>query len=328
MRTFQSLAQLLLLAALLSGCNDQSKEATEGTAPKKLRFVFIANSSSEYWSLAGVGCQFAAAQLGNAECDFRFPIERTAKAQQDLINSFITNGVDGIAISPIDADEQTEFLNGIAEKTLLVCADSDAEKSNRACYIGTDNVAAGREAADLLKAALPEGGKVVLFVGYPNAQNTKDRVQGIQEGLAGSKIQIIDTMEDQHKSTIAQKNAGDALAKYPDIDGMIGIYSYHGPALAAAVHSAAKAGKVKIVCFDALGETLDAIASGDIYGTVTQRPLLIGAGAIRRMGLYLRGDKEQLAAGKIFIPTQPVTKENLEQFKAVNNNALHSNMEL
>lgn len=329
MKTFQSFAYVAVLTALLTGCQEQAKEKAEAPVQqKKLRFAFIANSSSEYWSLAGVGCQFAAGQLGNAECDFRFPVERTVKAQEDLINSFVASGVDGIAVSPIDAQQQTEFLNGIAAKTLLVCADSDAAESKRVCYIGTDNVAAGREAGDLLKAALPDGGKVIMFVGYPNAQNTKDRVQGLQEAIEGSKIEIIETMEDQHKSAIAQKNAGDALAKHPDIDGMIGIYSYHGPAMAAEVRSAKKAGKVKIVCFDAENETLDAIAAGDIYGTVSQRPMVIGAGAIRRMGLYLRGDKEQLAGGQVFIPSQPVTKENVEQFKLFNNNLLHPNAEL
>ena len=95
---------------------------------------------------------------------------------------------------PIDPETQTDFLNNLAANTLLVCADSDAAKSQRRCYIGTDNVAAGMQAAELLKAALPQGGKIILFIGYPNAENTQDRAQGIQKGLAGSNIQIVDTL--------------------------------------------------------------------------------------------------------------------------------------
>ena len=100
---------------------------------------------------------------------------RIAQYQDKLVAS----GVDGIAISPIDTSKQKDFLNQIAAKTLLVCVDSDVPASKRAGFIGTDNVAAGRQAADLLKAALPKGGKVVLCVGYPNAQNAKDRLRGI-----------------------------------------------------------------------------------------------------------------------------------------------------
>ena len=150
------------------------------------------------------------------------------------------------------------------------------KKASAACYIGTDNVAAGKQAAELLKAALPQGGKIVLFVGYPNAQNTKDRIQGIQNGLAGSNIQIVDTLADDRKSAIAQKNAQDALAKYPDLAGMVGLYGYHGPAILTAVRGAGKAGQVKIVCFDEDSDTLAGIAAGDIYGTIVQKPLNIG----------------------------------------------------
>ena len=215
-------------------------------------------------------------------------------------------------------------MNQIATHTLLVCADSDAEKSQRACYIGTDNVVAGKQAAELLKAALPQGGKIILLLGYPNAQNTKDRIQGIQNGLAGSNLQIVDTLTDDHKSPIAQKNAEDALAKYPDLAGMVGIYGYHGPAILTAVRSAGKAGRVKIVCFDEDSDTLAGIADGDIYGTIVQKPLQIGWQAIVRMDKYLRGDKTQLAGGKILIPSRTLTnKEEVIEFQASRKGLLH-----
>jgi ribose transport system substrate-binding protein len=213
--------------------------------------------------------------------------------------------------SPIDAESQTDFLNSVATNALLVCIDSDAEKTKRACYIGSDNVAAGKEAADLLKAALPQGGKIVLFVGNPNAENARERIQGIQQGLAGTSIQIIDTLANEGKVTLALKNAEDALAKYPDLAGMVGLYSYHGPAILTAVRSAGKLGKVKIVCFDEESETLAGVAAGEIFGTIVQRPFGIGRQAILRMDKYLHGDKSQLAPGKIIIPTKAVTKENV-----------------
>jgi ribose transport system substrate-binding protein len=285
--------------------------------------AFVANTADEYWAIVHLGCDYATRLLGDVDLDFRFPAEHTAKAQQEILSDLVASGVDGIAISPIDAENQTDFLNNIAAKTLLVCADSDAEKSKRTCYIGTDNVVAGKQAAELLKAALPQGGKIILFVGYPNAQNTKDRIQGIQNGLAGSKIRIVDTLVDDHKSPIAQKNAEDALAKYPDLAGMVGIYGYHGPAILTAVRSAGKVGQVKIICFDEDSDTLAGIAAGDIYGTVVQKPLKIGWQAIVSMDKYLRGDKTQLSGGKILIPAHVVTKDNVAAFQASLKAILH-----
>jgi ribose transport system substrate-binding protein len=305
----------LCVVALFQGCDNKSSGTANGASQKKLRLAFVANTADEYWAIVHLGCDYATRLLGDVDLDFRFPAEHTAKAQQEILSDLVAGGVDGIAISPIDAENQMDFLNNIAAKTLLVCADSDAQKSKRACYIGTDNVAAGRQAAELLKAALPQGGKIILFVGYPNAQNTKDRIQGIQNGLTGSNIQIVDTLADDHKSPIAQKNAEDALAKYPDLAGMVGIYGYHGPAILTAVRSAGKVGQVKIVCFDEDSDTLAGIAAGDIYGTVVQKPLKIGWQVIVSMDKYLRGDKTQLADGKILTSSRVLTKDDVAFFQ-------------
>jgi len=310
-----ALLLVLVVAALFQGCN-QNNETTNGATQKQLRLVFVGSSSDDYWSIVRLGCDGAVRQLGNVDLDFRTPPLRTASAQQEILNELVARGVDGIAISPIDADNQTDFLNSIADKVLLVCADSDAEKSKRVCYIGTDNVAAGTQVADLLKAALPQSGKIILLVGYPGAQNARDRIAGITNGLAGSNLQIIDTLADETKSTLALKNAQDALAKYPDLAGMVGLYSYDGPAILTAVRGAGKAGQVKIVCFDAESDTLAGIAAGDIYGTIVQKPFSIGRETIFRMGEYLRGDKSQLAGGKIFITTHAVTKDNVAAYQA------------
>ena len=310
---------LLLLVwfgvALSQGCDNRSSQPSAASTPvpaqRKLRLGFVGNNANYYWSMVRQGCDSAARELGDVDLDFRTIPERTVAAQQQVVSNFVAGGVVGIALSPIDAESQTDFLNSLATNVLLICTDSDAEKTKRACYIGSDNVAAGVQAAELLKAALPQGGKIALFVGNLNAQNAKERIQGIQSGLAGSNIEIIDILANEGKPTLAQKNAEDALAKYPDLAGMVGIYSYHGPAILTAVRSAGKAGKVKIVCFDQDSETLAGIAAGEIYGTIVQKPFTIGRQAIMRMEKYLNGDKTQLADGKIIIPTKAITRANV-----------------
>jgi ribose transport system substrate-binding protein len=316
MKRFPLLLLVLIFLAWGMGCDNQSGGTANRGAQPKLRLAFVANTPDDFWSVVRLGCDVATRQLGDVDLNFCFPASPTAEAQQELLNSLVASGVDGIAVSPVDAENQTDLLNSIAAKTLLVCVDSDANKSKRACYIGADNFAAGRQAADLLKAALPQGGKIVLFVSYLNAQNTKDRVQGIQAGLAGSNIQILDTLADGAMSSIAQKNAQDVLAKYPDLAGLGCLNGYQGPAILTAVREAGKAGKVKIVCFDDAGDTLAGIASGDIYGTIIQSPNNFGYQTILRMGRYLQGDKTQLDEGAILLPTKELTQDKVAQFQA------------
>ena len=116
--------------------------------------------------------------------------------------------------------------------------DSDAPDSNRACYVGTDNVAAGRQAGELIKEALPNGGKIMLFVGKRDAQNAKERFAGIQEALKGTKVEIIDIRTDDIDRVRAKANVMDTIVKYPDVAGLVGLWSYNGPAILNAVADA------------------------------------------------------------------------------------------
>ena len=310
----------LCAAVLFPGCDHQAGGTANAPAQQKIRLAFVGNTPDDYWAVVRLGCDFATRQLGDVDLDFRYPATGTVAGQQELLRDLNAGGVDGVAISPLDADNQTDFLNHIATNTLLVCADSDAEKCQRACYIGTDNVAAGKQAAELIKAALPHGGKIVLFVGFANAQNTRNRIHGLQEALAGSNLQILDTLVDGAKSASAQQNAEVALKQNPDLAGMVALNGYQGPAILTAVRGAGKAGQVKIVCFDDASDTLAGIGAGEIYGTVVQRPLDIGFQAITRMDKYLHGDKTQLAGGKVFIPSEAITQDNVHLYQQTREN--------
>lgn len=309
------------LSLAVSGCKKEEAPAGGGApaaaapAGKKLKLSFVSNNAANFWTIARAGCMDAQSALGDVEVDFRIPANGTAAEQQQILDDLVARGIDGIAVSPIDPGNQTDFLNKIASQALLVCSDSDAPNSKRVAYIGTDNQAAGVQAAKLIKEVLPQGGKIMLFVGYLDAQNAKDRMAGIKKELEGSNIQILDIRTDDADHVRAQKNAEDTLVKYPDIACLVGLYSYNGPAIANAVKGAGKSGQVKIVCFDEDPDTLAGVASGMIYGTVVQQPYEFGKQAITRMDKYLRGDKSQLSDGKIYVPTQALKKDTVGAFQ-------------
>jgi ribose transport system substrate-binding protein len=307
-----SIPALALFALAIVGCKSESS----GGSGKKLKLAFVSNNAATFWTIARSGCEAAEEELGNVEVDFRIPSTGGAAEQQQILDDLLAKGVDGIAVSPIDPANQTAFLNKIAEQTLLICHDSDAPDSKRVAYIGTDNFAAGVDAGELIKEALPEGGKIMVFVGATDAENSKQRFGGIKKALEGSKVEVIDVRTDDTDTVRAQKNAEDTLVKYPDIACLVGLYNYNGPAILNAVRSAGKQGKVKIVCFDENEETLEGVASGDIFGTVVQQPFEFGKQAITKMAKHLAGDKEALAGGKQIVPTRSLKKTDIAGFKA------------
>ena len=313
------LALALALSFAVSGCGKKEDAQTSSGAPasgKKLKLAFVVNNAATFWTIARAGCDAAEKELGNVSVDFRIPSAGGSAEQQQILNDLVSAGVDGIAVSPISPENQTDLLNKIASQTLLICQDSDAPASKRVCYIGTDNFAAGVEAGKLIKEAIPNGGKIMVFVGNADAENAKQRFGGIKKELEGSKVEVIDLRTDDADPVRAQKNAEDTLVKYPDLACLVGLYDYNGPAILNAVRAANQNGKVKIVCFDEKTETLEGVASGDSCGTVVQQPYEFGKQAITKMAKYLGGDKDALAGGKQIVPTRSLKKDDIAEFQA------------
>jgi ribose transport system substrate-binding protein len=208
------------------------------------------------------------------------------------------------------------MLNRAAEQALVVTQDSDAPNSNRVCYIGTDNVAAGRQAGELLKEALPQGGKIMVFVGVLDAANAQQRYQGLKEALEGSNISIIDVRTDNTDRVRAKSNAADTLVNNADIAGMVGLWSYNGPAILSAVKEANKVDKVKIIAFDEEDPTLEGVKEGSIYATVVQQPFEFGFRSMELMAKYLNGDKSVVPPSKqILVPTKAIKRADVEAFQ-------------
>ena len=310
----------LAAGAFAAGCDKSQSGGSAsngGGGGKAKTFAFVTNNASDFWNIAKAGTEKAKAELPGVNVDFRIPGDGTAATQQRDVDDLLSKGVDGIAISPVDPANQTAMLNNIAGQTLLVTHDSDAPNSNRKFYVGTDNVAAGRQAGELIKKALPDGGTVMLFVGSTDAQNAADRQKGIEEVLAGTDVKILGTRTDDTDRTRAVANAADTLVKYPDIGALVGLWSYNTPAILNAVRSANKQGTVKIVGFDEEDDTLEGVASGDIEATVVQQPFEFGYQAIKMMDAYANGDKSVVPAdGKKYVPTRAIDKSNVAAFKA------------
>jgi len=310
-RTARLLA-LVTAVALVASC--RSNTAGSGGATP-MTVAFVTNNSSDFWTIARRGVEKADAELADVSAEFRIDADGTAAEQKRIIDDLLTKHVAGIAISPVDPQNQTPLLNDVAKQALVFTQDSDAPSSARACYVGTDNVAAGRQAGQLIKDALPGGGRIMLFVGKLDARNAQDRIQGIREVLAGSNLDIIDVRTDDVDDVRAKSNAADTLVKYPDVKALVGLWSYNGPAILNAVREAGKVGTVKIVTFDEADETLAGVRDGAIFATVVQQPFEFGYQAITLMARALKGDRAFIPASKqIIIPTLVVNQANVADF--------------
>ena len=286
------------------------------TADKKT-LTFVVNGASDFWKAAEAGVKKAQTELPNYTLTFKYPEQSSAAIQTRIMDDLVAAGVAGILVSPVDPKTMGDALNRVGGQVALFTTDSDAPKSKRIVYIGSSNTDAGKQAGQLMLKAMPNGGKCMGFVGLPGADNARERIEGVKATIKGSKIELVDVRADDIDQTRAKRNVEDTITAHPEINCMVGFYSYNTPRIYEALKEAGKIGKVTIIGFDEDPITLGGVKEGTIAGTVVQQPYEWGYQGMKDMAKYLEGDKSFIPANMlIIIPTKIIDKSNVDAFWA------------
>lgn len=320
-------ASILTVYALsvISGC--AKREGSTST-----RLAFITNGVASFWTIAKYGAQAAGEQLG-VNVSVHMPAEGLVD-QKRIVEDLITRGVDGIAISVIDANNQASFINDTTKKTKVITQDSDAPATDRLAYVGMDNYKAGRMLGALIKDSLPQGGKLALFVGRVEQDNARKRRQGTIDEVLGrsfdssrydppgaelsdGKYTFVVTLTDQFDRVKAKANCEDAMLRYPDLTGVVGLFAYNAPLCLEALKQTQKLGTIKVFSFDEADETLQGIKDGSVSGTIVQNPYEYGYQSIKLLKEIVGGNSAAIPQDKfIDIPARRVDSSNIDEFWA------------
>jgi ribose transport system substrate-binding protein len=305
----------------------------QGT-PEDTPLGIVANSVTAFWTAAQIGALRASSEIG-APTIFTAPIKPGDKAVQGkLVKSFVDEGYKGIAISVIDPDALKPIVEaGIVKGINFITIDSDAPDSGRLMYIGTDNYNAGFAAGkELVRLLGDKGGKVVGLVGLLNAPNAVGRIQGIRDAIKGTNVALVEVMTDGIDATKALDNAETAIQKYPDLAAFVGIYAFNGPAAGQALRVSGKVGKIKIVAFDMLPETIMLVRDGAISTAIVQRPYYWGylstymlyamsalgpAQTMKLLAPYLAGEKHDILDTEVDVVTTDTLSEYLNYLESI-----------
>jgi len=289
--------------------------AMGASAADKKTLAFVVNVPSDFWKAAEAGVKKAQAELPNYNLELKYPEQGAAAIQQRLMDDLIAGGVAGIIVSAVDPKTESDYLNKVGEKIALFTTDSDAPQTSRVVYIGSSNVLAGQQAGQIMVKALPDGGKCMGFVGLLGADNAKERIQGVKDTIKGTKIELVDVRGDDGDQTRAKRNVEDTLTANPDINCMVGFYSYNTPQIYAALKDAGKLGKITIIGFDGDPVTLGGVKEGTIAGTVVQQPFEWAYQGMKNMAKYLEGDKSWVPDNKLMIiPTKVIDQAGVDAY--------------
>jgi len=264
------------------GSSGGGTAATQFEKPRKadgpITIQIVTNGISPFWDPMAAGMEKAKKEVG-CKATWVGPQNSEVGAQKQLVESALAKGIDGLAISCIEARASIPIIEEVLAKGIpVITFDSDSPESKRLCYIGTNNVNAGKAAGAAAVQLLPSGGKFVGFVGNISAQNARERKEGFEEASKAKGIQLLEVLDDNKDPARARRNVEDTISKQGDqLQGLLGLFSYNAPAIANALTAGqGLRAKYKVVTFDAEPETLRHLEAGNIDATVVQKPFDFG----------------------------------------------------
>jgi ribose transport system substrate-binding protein len=217
-----SLLVLTVLAATIVACGGG---APPSDAPRKLRFAVIPKSLDiPVFDYAKIGAERAAKSLGNVEVIWRGPETGDQLKQKEILESFITQRVDGIAISCLNGDFLTETINRAMDAGIpVVTWDADAPKSKRIAFYGVDDQAGGRIMGEEAVKLLNGKGTVALMTSL-GSTNLQRRLDGVTEVLAKHPdIKIIETFDVKEDTVKAAEIIATGSNRYPNLGAWISV---------------------------------------------------------------------------------------------------------
>jgi ribose transport system substrate-binding protein len=305
-----------LIVGILAGavaCSGGADKAPSGGG-QKLRFAVIPKSLDlPVFNYAKIGAERAAAALGNVEIIWRAGETADQLRQKEILESFITQRVDGIAISCLNGDFLTETINRAVDSGIpVVTWDSDAPNSKRHAFYGVDDFASGKILGDQAIALLKGQGEIAILTSL-GATNLQRRLDGAREALSkapGMKIlEVYDIKEDPVR---VPEIIATATARYPELDAWISVGGW--PVFTRNALAGIDPAKTKFISFDTIDPALDLLREGKVQVLLGQKYFGWGEEPVK----LLYGIKQ----GKM--PPSPiidsgvdvVTRETVESYEA------------
>ena len=287
--------------------------ACSKTDSKEYIAVIAKAVNSDFWHNVNNGVLSAATEY-NVTVTFEGPEnEENYYAQNSLIENAVKNGADAIVLSAIDYNNSVDTVNAaVREGVKVIAIDSDVNSDAVSLFIGTDNIAAGKEAGKAAVDGFSADSEIIIgLVNYnANTDNGNQREKGFREYIgtvSNARIAASDTAESNEKSATAA--AEKLLKQNPRINVIVGFNEWMTLGVGNAVKNLGLSKKVRSVGFDSNFISVGMLETGEMDALIVQNPFAIGYLGIEKAAALISG--ESLPSREIYTDVTTVTKENI-----------------
>lgn len=290
-----------LLALSVLSCKDKPDASSSGASAvgssKRLKVAVIPKGTThEFWKSVHAGAVKASKEY-DVDIVWKGPLkEDDLKAQIDVVNTFVSQGVSGIVLAPLnDAALRAPVKAAVAAKIPVVVFDSDLQGDDYVSFVATDNHAAGRIAGEAMAKLLGGKGNVIVLRYQEGSASTQNREKGFLDAIrAKPEIKLVSDNQYGGATTESafQKSESLLLAHKAQTGAVDGVFTPNESTTFGMLQALKKSGvnkKVKFIGFDASDKLVAALREGDLEGLVVQDPFKMGYLAVKTMADHLRG---------------------------------------
>ena len=297
------LAGLMLAAG--AGQAQQARKTSVAVIPKGTTHIF--------WKSVHAGAVKAAAESG-VELFWQGPQkEDDRKMQIEVVQTFVSRGVDAIVLAPLDSTALVRPAQAAAKRNIkLVIIDSGLNSGDYSSFVASDNYQAGKVAARRMAGLIPPEGRLLMLRYAEGSDSTMQREKGFQDGmkeLAPGAVWVSDNQYGGVTSESAFQAAQNLLNKFDKLDGIFTPNESSTFGMLRALQTSGRAGKVKFVGFDTSEPLLQALRKGDIHGLTAQNPFKMGYVGVKTAVAALRGEAVEK---RIDTGVAMITAENID----------------
>jgi len=304
-----------LACAFFLCCGEKAEQSSRQEVTGKLNIAVIPKGTThEFWKAIHAGAVQASRELG-VEVIWKGPQKEDDRAQQIIVvEDFISRGVDGIVLAPLDDRALCRPVqDAVREGIPVVIIDSGLQGEDYVSFVATDNYKGGILAAQRLGEIVGGKGNIFLIRYQEGSASTTKRESGFLDTISSDFPNISLLVHDQHAGATtetAYQLAENLLGRFPEVDGIFCPNESSTFGTLRALQESGLAGKVKFVGFDSSPKLVQALSEGQIHGLVLQNPMKMGYLGVKQMVSYLKGEKIE---SRVDTGVYLATRENMDK---------------
>jgi ribose transport system substrate-binding protein len=282
--------------------------------------IIVKDTTSPYWQAVLAGARKAGRDLSVNVVELGAQSESDTNGQIDMLEKAVASNPAAIVLAPAQAAALGRPIDEAAKKVKIIGIDSTADTKAITSLLATDNVNAGRIAAEALAAAITKTygdteGNIVTITSMPGVAALDQRAKGFKEVLA-AKYRALDIVADRvadGKPTTAINIMKDIIANTPDLRGVFVSDPIMTQAVGQAVAESKSGDKINVVGVGSDQKLVELLQGDTIAALVVEDPFRMGYDGVKTA---LAASKGEQVAANVDTGATLITKANMRSARS------------